>query len=159
MLSTAQKVPMIVVAYLEIGLALPLSLVFDALYLARILQPWAQVTGENHEFPPEQIYSHMVLCGPWGQSSFALQSLGRAVYQLGGKLGGEGEVVLFGDRGTETVAFASMLVGLVNWGQGTFWWAFAVISIVRDVVGRLRRKREVAFHLPSWAMVFPWVSV
>jgi tellurite resistance protein TehA-like permease len=151
---------MIVVAYLEIGLALPLALVFDALYLAKVLQPWDDATTSHHDFPPEQMYSHMVLCGPWGQSSFALQSLGRAVFQLKGEFGAGGvqQALLFSDRGADTVAFASMLAGLVGWGQGTFWWAFAIVSITKSVVARLRLRHSVAFHLPMWAMVFPWVS-
>lgn len=90
-LSGAQKVPMIVVAYLEIGLALPTVLAFDVLYLARLLQPWEDPAGSHHEFPPEQMYSHMVLCGPWGQSSFALQTLGKAVFQLKGGLAHPGK--------------------------------------------------------------------
>ncbi|KJK82273.1 hypothetical protein H634G_02467 [Metarhizium anisopliae BRIP 53293] len=159
-LSTAQKVPMIVVAYLEIGLALPTVLAFDVLYLARLLQPWEEPAGSHHEFPPEQMYSHMVLCGPWGQSSFALQTLGKAVFQLKGGFGASGQgALLFSNQGADTVAFASILVGLVNWGQGTFWWAFAIVSITRAVVARLKQNHSIAFHLSLWATVFPWQVV
>ena len=70
-LTNYEQVPVIVVSYLLIGMALPLSLVYDAVFLSRCF---------DGGFPnKQQAYQMFIFCGPLGQGSFALQILGEAV--------------------------------------------------------------------------------
>jgi tellurite resistance protein TehA-like permease len=156
MLSDAQKLPMMVVSYLEIGVGVPLALALDILFMVRVFQEWDSETGAE-PLAREQVYTDMVLCGPWGQSSFALQILGQSLLEMSTRIGSESSL-MFSARGAEVIAYASMFSGLVGWGQGTFWWVFAVASISRSTWNRIKRKSPLAFGLPTWAIVFPWVS-
>ncbi|GJN76078.1 hypothetical protein Purlil1_7742 [Purpureocillium lilacinum] len=158
-LTPAEKVPMIIVAYLEVGLGLPLAIALDILFIARVLSPWETETGAE-PLVGAQVFSEMVSCGPWGQTSFGLQALGAALLSLNGKLGaaqpGQTERVLLTDDAMRPLGYASMLVGLTLWGQGTFWWTFAVVSIGRSFVNHFRSKPPMQFAVSVWAIVFPW---
>lgn len=156
MLSDAQKLPMMIVSYLEIGIGVPLALALDILFMVRVFQNWDTDT-DAEIFAREQSHTDMVLCGPWGQSSFALQLIGKSLLEMSSRIGSESSV-MFSARGAETIAYASMFSGLVGWGQGTFWWVFAVASISKSTWNRVKRKSPVPFGLPTWAIVFPWVS-
>ncbi|KAL3952658.1 hypothetical protein ACCO45_012601 [Purpureocillium lilacinum] len=160
-LTPAEKVPMIIVAYLEVGLGLPLAIALDILFIARVLSPWETETGAE-PLVGAQVFSEMVSCGPWGQTSFGLQALGAALLSLNGKLGaaqpGQMERVLLTDDAMRPLGYASMLVGLTLWGQGTFWWTFAVVSIGRSFVNHFRSKPPMQFAVSVWAIVFPWLG-
>lgn len=155
-LSQSQQIPMIIVSYLEIGIGVPLALALDILFMIRVFQPWDQDTGAE-PLERAQVYTDMVLCGPWGQSSFALQSLGAALLTLAPNMADNS--MLLSPRAAETLGYASMFGGLLAWGQGTFWWVFAVASITRSNLNRWKKKSPMPFGLPTWAIVFPWVSV
>lgn len=146
-LSTPEQIPVIIVAYLLVGLALPLSLGFDTLFLTRLF--------EKNSLSGRKVYQEMIVCGPWGQGSFALQALGQVV--LKGSFAAYSKGIFITSQAATPVGYASIFAGLVAWGQGTFWWVFAIISIVHAALGKSTGRRGLGFGLAAWAVVFPWV--
>jgi len=145
-LTGAQQVPVIIVSYLLVGLAMPLTIAYDAVFLARLF---------DRNFPSKQeMYQVMILCGPLGQGSFALQILGEAVQR--GTFAGYNRGIFLTETAAAPIAYASQFLGLMTWGYGTFWWAFAVISLVHEAVTH-SRKGSFSFSLSAWSLVFPWV--
>jgi tellurite resistance protein TehA-like permease len=147
-LSARLQVPVVIVSYLLIAMALPLSLGYDTLFLLRLF--------ENSGPKQLKLFQEMILCGPWGQSSFALQSLGTVVSK--GAFAEYGRGTFLSQQATQPIAFISYLSGLMAWGQGTFWWAFTIISILQPAISRPKVVREMGFGLTAWSLVFPWVS-
>ncbi|KAI9880621.1 MAG: hypothetical protein M1830_001972 [Pleopsidium flavum] len=145
-LSDAQQVPVIIVSYLLIGLAMPLTIAYDAVFLSRLF---------DGSFPSkQQTYQVMILCGPLGQGSFALQILGEVVQR--GSFAGYNRGVFLTKAAAVPVAYASEFLGLLSWGYGTFWWAFAVISLLHEAVTQSRKGSKFSFSLAAWSLVFPW---
>jgi len=100
------QVPVIIVSYLFIGLGLPLSVVVDAVFLTRLF---------DNQFPMKQkVYQLMILCGPLGQGSFALQILGQVVQR--GAFASYNNSSFVGPSGASTIATCSELMGLITWG-------------------------------------------
>lgn len=148
-LNNRLQVPVVIVSYLLLGMGLPLSLGLDSLFLTRLL--------DRSSPKGVMVYQDMILCGPWGQGSFALQALGQVV--LNGSFAGYGRGIFLTARAATPVGYASIFAGLIAWGQGTFWWAFAIISIVQMALTRTGGLRGSEFGLPAWAVVFPWVCL
>lgn len=147
-ISPRLQVPIIIVSYLEIGLALPMALGLSEIFATRLF---------DRSFPKlEQIYQDMILCGPFGQGSFAFQVLGQAVSK--GAFAEYNRGTFLTAQATQPVAFASHLAGLLSWGYGTFWWCFAIISIVHTFISQPGGIRGSHFTMSAWALVFPWVS-
>ena len=147
-LSARMQVPIIIVSYLEVGVALPMAIAFGDVFMTRLF---------DRSFPQlEQIYQDMILCGPFGQGSFALQILGQAVAQ--GSFAGYDRGTFLTAQAAQPVAFASQFAGLLSWGYGTFWWSFAIISIVHTLMSQPNGIRGLHFTLSAWSVVFPWVS-
>ncbi|KAE8146584.1 voltage-dependent anion channel [Aspergillus avenaceus] len=139
------QVPIIIVSYLEMSVGLLLAVVLDGIFLA-------QSSSRPREV--DRYYQDMILCGPFGQGSFALQILGQAV--------GSGSFAQYA-RGTfltaeaaAPVAFASQFLGLLLWGYGTFWWCFAVVRIIHALLAQPGGLRTSSFTMSAWALVFPW---
>lgn len=155
MLSPAQQIPMIIVAYLEIGIGLPLAVALDILYMARVFSPLNSESGTKPLKGP-QIFSEMVLCGPWGQSSFAFQGLGMALFKLQeaqGQYPIPQRSLLLSSQVLGPCAAVSMFMGVLLWGQGTFWWTYAVFKIAKSSW----KEARFPFGVPTWSIVFPWV--
>jgi len=147
-ISPRLQVPVITVSYLEIGLGLPMALGLGEIFATRLF---------DRSFPKlEQIYQDMILCGPFGQGSFALQALGQAVSK--GAFTEYNRGTFLTAQAAQPVAFASYLAGLLCWGYGTFWWCFAIISIVHTFMSQPGGIRGSQFSMSAWALVFPWVS-
>ncbi|KAH8819368.1 voltage-dependent anion channel [Xylogone sp. PMI_703] len=144
-LSDRLQVPVIIVSYLMVGMGLPLALGLDTIFLTRLF--------DRSSPSGIQLYKDMILCGPWGQGSFALQSLGQAV--LKGSFAGYGKGILLTAQAAQPIGYASIFGGLLAWGQGTFWWAFAIMSIAHEAYSK-RSIRALSFGLPTWSLVFPW---
>ncbi|KAK7451475.1 hypothetical protein Landi51_04846 [Colletotrichum acutatum] len=145
----AQQLPIIVVSYLLIGMGLPLAFALDVLF-------WARLLGGNNEPPKEKAFQDMILCGPWGQASYALQILGQAV--VGGSFAsytGTG-ALLSADAAAAPVGYASIFAGLVAWGLGTYWWLFALLGVFRAFFEGGWKPSRIPYTLAGWAMVFPW---
>lgn len=147
-ISDRLQVPVIVVAYLEMGVGIPLAMSFDTIFLSRLF---------DKSFPDiEKIYQDMILCGPFGQASFALEILGHAVSRNSFARYNKGEFLTA--NAATPIAFASQFAGLLSWGYGTFWWCFAIISIVHTVIAQPGGWRKTKFSMSAWALIFPWVS-
>jgi tellurite resistance protein TehA-like permease len=70
-ISDRLQVPVIIASYLEVGVGILLAISIVDLFQSRLF---------NKSFPPlEHVYEDMILCGPFGQGSFALLILGQAV--------------------------------------------------------------------------------
>ncbi|KAF9876883.1 malic acid transport [Colletotrichum karsti] len=145
MLSSQQQIPVIIVSYLLIGMALPLAFALDVLF-------WARLLG-NYQPPKKKAFQDMILCGPWGQSSFALQMLGRSVVE--GSFASYASGTFLTADAAAPVGYSSMLAGLAAWGLGTFWWFFAIMGIVHALFEG-RRPTRMPYTLAGWALVFPW---
>lgn len=146
-LDAALQVPVILVSYLLVGLGLPLSLVSDALFVVRVY---------DGSWPGnDQIYSLMILCGPLGQSSFALLSLGDVVSR--GAFANYNTSSFLSATGAPIVAVCSQLLGIITWGFGTFWHVYACIAVLHSLCLDLKALSRWDQHLGSWALVFPWV--
>ncbi|WQF87698.1 Putative transporter protein SLAC1/Mae1/ Ssu1/TehA [Colletotrichum destructivum] len=144
-LTSAQQVPVIVVSYLLIGAGLPLVFALDVLF-------WARLLG-NDQPPRQKTFQDMILCGPWGQSSFALQMLGRAV--VGGSFAGYASGVFLAADAAGPVGYTSIFAGLTAWGLATFWWFFAIMGVLHAFLdGSVPKK--IPYTLAGWALVFPW---
>ncbi|KAI8259167.1 Sulfite efflux pump SSU1 [Colletotrichum sp. SAR11_239] len=105
-LASDQQVPVIIVSYLLIGMALPLTFALDVLF-------WARLLG-NYQPPKKKAFQDMILCGPWGQSSFALQMLGRSV--LRGSFASYASGVFLTADAAAPVGYSSIFAGLAAWG-------------------------------------------
>lgn len=147
-LSPRLQVPMIIISYFELGFGFPLALIFDGIFLNRLLH--------TNAFPSiDIIYQIMILVGPWGQGSFALQILGQAVkknsfaeYRRGTLLTAEA---------APSLAFASQFAGLISWGYACFWCGFAGLCIIRCIMDQPGGWRSTKFNVGVWSIVFPLV--
>ena len=140
------QVPVIVLSYLFVGLGLLLSLPFDAVYLVRLF---------DRAYPKDKmVYQMMLFCGPPGQGSFALQTLGSAVQR--GAFAAYDTSTFLGPTGAPIVAITSQFMGILYWGYGTFWWAFACTAIIHYVYSDPKALLRTDRSLTSWALVFPW---
>lgn len=148
-LDTSLQIPVIVISYLCVGGGIMLALMCDAAFLVRLFdQSWPS---------GQKLYSIMIACGPYGQSSFAVQILGDVV-QRGAFAEHHSSGGLI-DAGTmQIVGVCSVLLGLLLWGYGTFWWAFACLAILHDLTSDVRGLLRWDRHLGAWSLVFPWVS-
>jgi tellurite resistance protein TehA-like permease len=147
-LSDRLQVPVIIVSYLEVGLGLALAMAFNDVFVTRLF---------DKSLPPlEQIYQDMILCGPFGQGSFALQILGQVVSR--GSFAGYDRGTFLTAEAAKPIGFASQFAGLLAWGYGTFWWVFAIISILHTFISQPGGIRKSHFTLSAWALVFPMVS-
>lgn len=143
-LSSELQVSAVGVSYLLVGLGLPLALTLDTLFLARLA----------YQSPvPAATWQSMILCGPWGQGSFALQGLGQVV--LRGSFSEYASGAFITGQAAGPVAYTSMFLGILAWGLGTFWWAFAVSTILRAQL--VNWPPKMATGLVPWSVVFPWV--
>lgn len=144
-ISSQLQVPVIVVSYLLVGMALPLAFGLDVLVWARLVK----------RLDRQHVFQEMILCGPWGQGSFALQGLGGAVMQ--GSFAAYASGTFLTAKAAEPVGFASIFLGVLAWGMGTFWWIFAILHILFAAINHWRW-RGIPFSLATWSVVFPWVS-
>ncbi|KAB5578308.1 malic acid transporter [Coniochaeta sp. 2T2.1] len=142
-ISPQLQIPVIVVSYMLVGLGLPLAFVLDVLFWGRLLS----LPDRQHTF------QDMILCGPWGQGSFALQILGSVV--LKGSFASYDRGMFLTSQAAGPVGYVSMLGGLLSWGMGTFWWIFAIVSLVHAGTDHWR-PRKVPYGLVAWSIVFPW---
>ncbi|KAF3920070.1 hypothetical protein AA313_de0200360 [Arthrobotrys entomopaga] len=144
-ISPILQVPLIIVAFVLLGTALPLTLAYDALYLARLF--------DGYSMAPEMTYQTFILCGPLGQASFALQVLGTASRDsFGGYTKG---VFLQADAGV-IVGTCCTLCALVTWGYGLFFWVYAVCATMQGLWRQDGGLRSTRFVMSSWSVVFPW---
>lgn len=148
-LSTDLQVPLIILSYLCVGIGVFLALMCDAAFLIRLFdQSWPK--GRT-------MYSIMIACGPYGQSSFAMQILGDVVKR--GAFAGTDSSKFIGPGDERIIAACSTLVALLLWGYGTFWWAFACIAIIHDLMYEGKALLRWDKSLGAWSLIFPYVGL
>lgn len=99
-----------------------------------------------HSLPPrEAIVSVFLPVGSLGQGGFAIQQLGRVAldrFPADGHIAGSSTTFL------AQVFYANgLMLGLLMWGAGLCWVAFALISIVNT--------RSFPFNMGWWGFTFP----
>ncbi|KAK0774374.1 Plasma membrane sulfite pump involved in sulfite metabolism [Friedmanniomyces endolithicus] len=140
------QVPVIILSYLFIGMALPLSVAFDGMFLVRLF---------DKAVPRQQkVYQLMIVCGPPGQASFALQMLGTCVKS--GAFATYDTSSFIGPSSASAIGTTSQVLGLVYWGYATFWWAFASIAVLHDTISSPKTVLRWDQSLTAWSLVFPW---
>ena len=145
-ISASLQLPVIIVSYILIGLALPLAVAIDAVFLTRVF---------DNAFPMEQkVYQLMMLAGPLGQGSFALQILGTVV-QRGAFAQYNSSTFLDASTGM-SVSASSQLLGIISWGYATFWWGFATIGILHYIITAPKKLLKWDQSLSAWSIIFPW---
>ena len=145
-ISPQLQIPAIVVSYLLVGLGLPLAFALDVLFWARLLD--RSLPDRQHTF------QDMILCGPWGQASFAMQALGGAVMK--GSFASYSHGTFLTAQAAGPVGYVSIFAGLLSWGMGTFWWLFAILSILHGSTND-RKLTGIPYGLVAWSIVFPMV--
>ncbi|KAL4924254.1 putative malic acid transport protein [Aspergillus undulatus] len=144
-LSARLQVPAIIVSYMELGTGIALAICIDACI---IYHHFDQIYPQY-----DKAYQDMVLCGPFGQASTALQVLGMAVQHSFGQYN---RGTLLTETAASPIAAVSEFAGLLAWGFGTFWWLFAILSIGYTLYVQSGGWRNVSFSLTAWSLIFPW---
>ncbi|KAK5139685.1 Plasma membrane sulfite pump involved in sulfite metabolism [Rachicladosporium monterosium] len=140
------QVPVIILSYLFVGMALPLSVAFDGMFLVRL---FAKAVPRQ-----QKVYQLMIVCGPPGQASFALQMLGTCVKS--GAFATYDTSSFIGPSSASAIGTTSQVLGLVYWGYATFWWAFASIAVLHDTISSPKTVLRWDQSLTAWSLVFPW---
>ena len=149
-LSANLQVPIIITSYLCVGLGIFLALLCDAALMMRLL---------DHSWPAkQQIFTVMIACGPWGQASFAMQILGNAA-SVGAFANYHAQASFINATAGTTVSTCGILLALLLWGYGTFWWSFSIIGILHEFASNPKSLLQWDRHLSAWALVFPWVRM
>ncbi|KAL4900245.1 hypothetical protein BDW74DRAFT_162322 [Aspergillus multicolor] len=143
--SARLKIPAIIVSYMELGAGIGLATCIDACIVYHHF---------DRKYPRySEAYQDMVLCGPFGQASFALQILGSAVSS---SFGSYNRGTLLTSEAAGPIGVVSQFAGILAWGFGTFWWILAILSIVYTLKVQSGGFRNVAFSLSAWSLIFPW---
>jgi sodium-dependent phosphate transporter len=146
-LSPRLQVPLVIVAYLLVGAGLSLGLAYDAVILFQHFSDF---------YPPvEKVWQDMILCGPFGQGGFALQILGAVVKE---SFAAYGRGALLTNQAALPISALSQFAGILAWGFGTFWWCFAIISIIHTLISQPGGIKKTTFSMGAWSLVFPWVG-
>ncbi|KAJ5384844.1 C4-dicarboxylate transporter/malic acid transport protein [Penicillium concentricum] len=148
-ISPRLQVPAIIVSYLELGVGLALVAAFDTIILAQYFGRTFQTT--------DMVYQDMIMCGPCGQASVALQALGEAVQA--GSFAAYDRGQLLTAKAADPFAFISHFMGLLIWGYGIFWWFFAILSICYTLYTQPGGLKQSRFTMSVWSVVFPWVRM
>lgn len=141
------QVPVIIVSYLEVGAGLALAAAFDALIF---FQHFERTSPKS-----EKVWQDMIVCGPFGQGSFALQGLGEAVVK--GSFGAYNRGDFLTYTAATPIGYVSQFLGLLTWGYGVFWWCFAILSICHTLGAQPGGWRNTQFSMTAWSLIFPWV--
>lgn len=141
------QVPVIIVSYLEVGAGLALAASFDALIIFQHFDRTPPV--------PSKVWRYMIVCGPMGQGSFALQGLGEAV--LRGSFATYNRGTFLTAAAAAPIGYVSQFMGLLTWGYGVFWWVFAIICIYHTLHIQPGGIRSTQFSMAAWSLIFPWV--
>jgi tellurite resistance protein TehA-like permease len=136
-------IPIIIVSYMLVGIGLLVGLMIYSAYFIRLTN-----TGLP---PPAMSPSLVLLVGPCGQSSAALQLLGKAAMTFFGRY--DKGTFLASSTGAILAAMGDML-GLMLTGMGLLFAAFAVYVILEAAV-----KRQCKYSLLWWSTIFPMATI
>lgn len=149
-LTAAEKVPMIIVAYILLGFG---SILASMLTILIFVRYYTSGLGPELKMP-----SVFVLIGPWGQSSFAFQALGQAVITL---FPMHASGILYQTQTAIAIGSASLLAGIFLYGIGFFFFLFAISITVHSLWTYRASRRPLPWSLAWWSFIFPvgvWTS-
>jgi tellurite resistance protein TehA-like permease len=136
-------IPVIIVSYMLVGIGFFVALMIYSAYFIRLT---------NTGLPPAALSPSLVLLvGPCGQSSAALQLLGQAAMTHFGRYG---RGTFLTDTGGSVLAAAGDLLGLMLTGMGLLFAAFATYVILEAAV-----KRQCKYSLLWWSTIFPMATI
>ncbi|KAH6618504.1 voltage-dependent anion channel-domain-containing protein [Boeremia exigua] len=139
--------PMIVVGYFVVGIALFMGLILYTLFFHRLL-----AAGLN---PPAQRAGLFILVGAAGQLSSAFQILGKAARTYFQQYKPQATDAIFWNEQTGAgIDFSSLLFGLLFLGFDYFTLCLAVVGVIDVFV-----KKQFAYTLSWWSAVFPTITL
>jgi tellurite resistance protein TehA-like permease len=140
-ITPGMAVPIIVVAYMAIGYALFLSIMYYTLFTHRLM-----VSGLPE---PVKIPALVITVGPMGQFATAVQVLSTAA-STRGLFGAYHEGVWLQSSAASSVSAAAVLLALLALGFAFMW-----ITVSWYVVLERAVKRELPFGITWWSLIFP----
>jgi tellurite resistance protein TehA-like permease len=140
-ITPGMAIPIIVVAYMAIGYALFLSIMYYTLFMHRLM-----VTGLPE---PVKIPALVITVGPMGQFATAVQILSTAA-STRGLFGEYHEGVWLQSSAASSVSAAAVLLALFALGFAFMW-----ITVTWYVVLERAVKRELPFGITWWSLIFP----
>lgn len=146
-LSARLAIPMIVVGYFVVGIALFVGIILYTLFFHRLL-----AAGLN---PPAQRAGLFILIGAAGQLSSAFQILGSAAATYFGQYKPQATSATFWEEQTGNgVDYASLLFGVLLLGFDYFTLCLAVVGVADVFI-----KKQFSYTLTWWSVVFPTVTL
>lgn len=140
-ITPGMAIPIIAVAYMAIGYAFFLSLIYYAFVVHKLL-----ATGLP---PPAKIPALMILVGPMGQFATAIQVLSSAA-STNGLFGSYDRGVWLTGSAASIVSAVATLIALLALGCAFTWITVAWYLVVERAV-----KRDLPFGLAWWSLIFP----
>lgn len=139
--SPGLAVPVLIFSYLLTGFALFLSLELYSVFFNKLL-----TTGWP---PPPKVPGMFFLVGPLGQVPAAFMLIGSAA-STGGDFAGYNRGTFLTSMSGSTVSSAGTLIALAILGHDLFWMVIAFYGVIGSIL-----KREAAYSLMWWALIFP----
>ena len=146
-MSARLAIPMIVVGYFVVGIALFMGIILYTLFFHRLL-----AAGLN---PPAQRAGLFILIGAAGQLSSAFQILGKAAQTYFAQYKPQATSATYWDQQAGAgIDFSGMLLGLLLLGFDYFTFCLAVVGVADVFV-----KKQFSYTLTWWSVVFPTVTL
>lgn len=140
-------VPMVVVGYFVVGIALFMGIILYTLFFHRLL-----AAGLN---PPAQRAGLFILIGAAGQLSSAFQILGSSAAKYFGAYQPQATNATFWDQQAgDGIEFSSLLFGLILLGFDYFTLCLAIVGVADVFI-----KKQFSYTLTWWSVVFPTVTL
>lgn len=146
-MSAGLAVPMIVVGYFVVGIALFMGIILYTLFFHRLL-----AAGLN---APAQRAGLFILIGAAGQLSSAFQILGKAAHTYFQQYKPQASSATFWQQDAGAgIDFSGLLLGLLLLGFDYFMLCLAVVGVADVFV-----KKQFSYTLTWWSVVFPTVTL
>jgi tellurite resistance protein TehA-like permease len=146
-MSARLAIPMIVVGYFVVGIALFMGIILYTLFFHRLL-----AAGLN---PPAQRAGLFILIGAAGQLSSAFQILGKAAQTYFAQYKPQATSATFWDQQAGAgIDFSGLLFGLLLLGFDYFTFCLAVVGVADVFI-----KKQFSYTLTWWSVVFPTVTL
>ena len=129
----------LVASYVLWGIGESFSACILALYFQRLT---------FHSLPAKEVIVSVFLpIGPLGQGGFAIQQLGKVALTVLPRLSVFGALEAGGTKAAEVLYVLGIFCGMLMWGFGLVWLAFALISVITT--------QNFPFNMGWWGFTFP----
>ncbi|KAJ4381175.1 hypothetical protein N0V86_003522 [Didymella sp. IMI 355093] len=146
-MSARLAIPMIVVGYFVLGIALFMGIILYTLFFHRLL-----AAGLN---PPAQRAGLFILIGGAGQLSSGFQILGQAAQTYFGQYKPQATSATLWQQDTGSgIDFSGLLLGLLLLGFDYFTFCLAMVGVIDVFV-----KKQFSYTLTWWSVVFPTITL